>query len=132
MKTKVDSTGIKTKSDSTKHQSIETQDTTDLTSKQTSVGVKTKVDSNTSNNNLGNRTKHDSTPQTEIEMQTGKIDSTAEDALTSVKKPAKQTGSVKSESIQEKVMDETNQVNYSLPKHFSFFLCTFHLNTPFL
>ena len=114
MKTKVDSTGIKTKSDSTKHQSIETQDTTDLTTKQTSIGIKTKVDSNTSNTNLGNRTKPDSTPQT-IEMQTGKIDSTAEDALTSVKKPAKQTGSVKSESIQEKVMDETNQVNYSLP-----------------
>ena len=114
MKTKVDSIGIKTKSDSTKHQSIETQDTTDLTTKQTSIGIKTKVDSNTSNTNLGNRTKPDSTPQT-IEMQTGKIDSTAEDALTSVKKPAKQTGSVKSESIQEKVMDETNQVNYSLP-----------------
>ena len=131
MKTKVDSIGIKTKSDSTKHQSIETQDTTDLTTKQTSIGIKTKVDSNTSNTNLGNRTKPDSTPQT-IEMQTGKIDSTAEDALTSVKKPAKQTGSVKSESIQEKVMDETNQVNYSLPKHFSFFLCTFHLNTHFL
>ena len=114
MKTKADSIGIRTKPDSTKHQSIETQDKTDLTTKKTSVGVKTKVDS-TSNTSFGNRTKPDSTPET-IEMQ-GKADST-QDTLAGVKTPAKQTGSVKSESIQEKVMDESNQVNYSLPKHF--------------
>ena len=125
-KTQVDSTsetsrGIKTKSDSTA-QSIETQAKSALT-KKTSVGIKQTKGESTSemssevepDQTSDTQTKTDSTSDTQL-----KTDSTQE-TKTGAKttkqmgaKTTKQTGSTKSEYIQEKQMDEANQVSYQL------------------
>ena len=125
-KTQVDSAsetsrGIKTKSDSTA-QSIETQAKSALT-KKTSVGIKqTKAESTSEmsseiepDQTSDTQTKTDSTSDTQL-----KTDSTQE-TKTGAKttkqmgaKTTKQTGSTKSEYIQEKQMDEANQVSYQL------------------
>ena len=125
-KTQVDSAsetsrGIKTKSDSTA-QSIETQAKSALT-KKTSVGIKQTKGESTSemssevepDQTSDTQTKTDSTSDTQL-----KTDSTQE-TKTGAKttkqmgaKTPKQTGSTKSEYIQEKQMDEANQVSYQL------------------